>query len=153
MCGHGDTCGGSSWVEPTSSAKSLRQKQVPEQWGVWRASEGAVLWILTLAQSGLTLCAPMDCSLPGSSVHGIFFFRQEFWNGLPLPSPGDLPSLGIEPASLPSPALAEGFFTTVSPGKPTGLWREVGRGRSCGTLLEKLFDCFTLNEKRRHCWV
>ena len=31
MCGHGDTCGGSSWVEPTSSAKSLRQKQVPEQ--------------------------------------------------------------------------------------------------------------------------
>ena len=29
-----------------------------------------------------TLCDPMDCSLPGSSVHG--FFRQEYWSGLPL---------------------------------------------------------------------
>ena len=29
----------------------------------------------------------MDCSLPGSFVHG--FHRQEFWNGLPFPSPGD----------------------------------------------------------------
>ena len=30
-CGHGDTCGGASWAEPTSGAKNLRQKQVPEQ--------------------------------------------------------------------------------------------------------------------------
>ena len=50
---------------------------------------------------------PMDCSPPGSSVHGIL--RQEYWSGLPFPSPGDLPDPGIEPAS---PALAEGFFTT-----------------------------------------
>ena len=28
---------------------------------------------------------PMDCSLPGSSIHG--FSRQEYWSGLPLPSP------------------------------------------------------------------
>ena len=41
-----------------------------------------------------------------------------------MPSTGDPPSPGIEPASLPSPALAGGFFTTASPGKPTGLWRE-----------------------------
>ena len=34
-----------------------------------------MLWILALAQSGLTLCDPMDCSLQGSSVHGIFFFQ------------------------------------------------------------------------------
>ena len=32
-----------------------------------------------------TLCDPMDCSLPGSSIHGIL--RQEYWNGVPLPSP------------------------------------------------------------------
>ena len=37
------------------------------------------------------------------------FSRQEYWSGLPCPSPGDLPDPGIEPAS---PALAGGFFTT-----------------------------------------
>ena len=40
------------------------------------------------------------------------FFRQEYWRGLPFPSPGDLPDPGIEPVSLISPALAGGFFTT-----------------------------------------
>ena len=42
-----------------------------------------------------TLCVSMDCSLTGSSVHGIL--RQEYWSGLPCPPPGDLPSPGIEP--------------------------------------------------------
>ena len=36
----------------------------------------------------------------------------EHWSGLPFPPPGDLPDAGIEPASLMSPALAGGFFTT-----------------------------------------
>ena len=40
------------------------------------------------------------------------FSRQEYWGGLPLPSP-DLPHPGIEPASLVSPALA-GRFSTLS---------------------------------------
>ena len=38
--------------------------------------------------------------------------RQEYWSGLPFPSPGDLPDPGIEPASLMPPALAGGFFIT-----------------------------------------
>ena len=38
-----------------------------------------------LLQSSLTLCDPMDSSPPGSSVHG--FSRQEYWSGLPFPSP------------------------------------------------------------------
>ena len=42
------------------------------------------------------------------------FSRQEYWNGLPCPSPGDLPYPGIETKSLVSPALAEGFFTTTA---------------------------------------
>ena len=42
------------------------------------------------------------------------FPRQEYWSGLPLPAPGDLPDPGIEPTS---PALAGGFFTTVPRGK------------------------------------
>ena len=40
------------------------------------------------------------------------FSRQEYWNGLPCPSPGDLPDPGIEPTTLMSPALAGGFFAT-----------------------------------------
>ena len=40
------------------------------------------------------------------------FSRQEYWSGLPFLSPGDLPDLRIKPASLTSPALAGGFFTT-----------------------------------------
>ena len=46
------------------------------------------------------------------------FSRKEYWSGLPLPSPGDLPNPGIEPVSLVSPVLAGRFFTTVPPGKP-----------------------------------
>ena len=40
------------------------------------------------------------------------FSRQEYWSGLPCPSPGDLPEPGIKPESLRSPALAGRFFTT-----------------------------------------
>ena len=44
------------------------------------------------------------------------FSRQEYWNGLPLPSPGDLPNPGIKPASLMFPALAGGMLAPS--GKP-----------------------------------
>ena len=43
------------------------------------------------------------------------FFRQKYWSGLPFPPPGDLLHPGIE---FTSPALAGGFFTTESQGKP-----------------------------------
>ena len=58
------------------------------------------------------LCNPMDCSLPGSSVHG--FPRQEYWSGLPCLPPGDVPNPGIKPTSLMSPALAGKFFATTA---------------------------------------
>ena len=38
--------------------------------------------------------------------------RQEYWSGLPFPTPGDLPNPGIKPVSPASPASAGGFFTT-----------------------------------------
>ena len=44
------------------------------------------------------------------------FPRQEYWSGLPCPSPRDLPSPGVEPMSLMSPALAGRFFTLESQG-------------------------------------
>ena len=40
------------------------------------------------------------------------FSRQEYWNGLPFPPPGELSAPGMEPASLMFPALAGGFFAT-----------------------------------------
>ena len=43
------------------------------------------------------------------------FFRQEYWRGVPFPTPGDLPDPGIEPVSLASLALAGRFFTTRKP--------------------------------------
>ena len=55
---------------------------------------------VVVIQSCPTLCDPMDCSSPGSSVR--IFARQGYWSGLPFPSPGDLPDPGIEPGS---PAL------------------------------------------------
>ena len=39
------------------------------------------------------------------------FSRQEYWSGVPFPSPGDLPDPGIEPEALMSSALAGGFLT------------------------------------------
>ena len=53
----------------------------------------------------------MDCSPPGSSVHGIS--RQAFWCGLLIPSAGDLPNLGIQPIF---PVLADRLFNTEPPG-------------------------------------
>ena len=46
------------------------------------------------------------------------FSRQEYWSGLPFPTPGDLSDLGIEPRSPVSLALTGRFFTTVPSGKP-----------------------------------
>ena len=51
-----------------------------------------------VAQSCPTLWDPVDCSIPGSSLHGIL--QAEYWSGLPFPSPGDLPDPGIKPRSL-----------------------------------------------------
>ena len=53
----------------------------------------------------------MDCVVCLAPL-SMEFYRQEYWTGLPCPSPGDLPDTGIEPASLMSLALAGRFFTT-----------------------------------------
>ena len=61
-------------------------------------------------QSRPTLCDSMDCGPPDSWLHGILLAR--YWCGLPCPPQGEILNPGIEPASLRSPALAGGFFTT-----------------------------------------
>ena len=64
-----------------------------------------------LLQSCPTFHNSMDCSLPGSSVHGIFQARILKQIAMPSP-PGNLPHPGIEHTFLMSPALAGRFFTT-----------------------------------------
>ena len=75
--------------------------------------------VCALSQLCLTLCDPMDCSSPGSSV--LEFSRQECWSGLPFPTPGYLAYQGIKLRSLASLVLAGGFFTTAPCWKPTRL--------------------------------
>ena len=72
------------------------------------------------------------------------FSRQEYWSGLPFPSPGDLPHPGVKLMSPVAPALAGGFFTTGPPGKsgiismtaqfPFSLWPQRGK---CGQRRRK----------------
>ena len=70
-------------------------------------SEGEV------AQSCLTLCNPMGIAHQAPPTMG--FSSQEYWSGLPCPSPGDLPDPGIEPGSL---ALWADALPSEPPGKP-----------------------------------
>ena len=72
----------------------------------------AVLCLVT--QLCLTLSYPMDCSLPGSSVHEILQARTLEW--VAMPSSRDLSDAEIKPASPGAPALKGrfGFFTTSS---------------------------------------
>ena len=74
-------------------------------------------------QSCLTLCDPMDCSPPGSSVHGILQARILEWVAMPSSKRSSWP--GIKPTSLMSPALAGGFFTT------SATWEALLKNRSC----------------------
>ena len=67
------------------------------------------------ALSCLTLCNPMDCASQVPLSMGVF--RQEYWSGLPFPSPGVLPDTGIEASSAP-PSLAVIFFTNATAGTP-----------------------------------
>ena len=67
-----------------------------------------------VAQLCPTLCDPVDCSPPGSSVQG--FPRQECWSGLSFPLLGNIPDRGIKPTAT---TLAGRFFTTEPPGKPS----------------------------------
>ena len=80
--------------------------------------------------SQVRLCDPMDCSPPGSSVHGILQARILEW--VAMPSSRDLPNPGIESLMSPtlnpwieflmSPALAGGFIATSATWEAPELW-------------------------------
>ena len=72
-----------------------------------------MITLCLVSQSCLTLCNPMDCSLPGFSVHGDSPGKNTGEGG--LPPPGDLPNPGIKPRS---PALQADSLPSKPPGKP-----------------------------------
>ena len=74
-------------------------------------------WLVLVTQSCLTLCYLMNHYHQAPLSMG--FPRQKYWNGLPFPSPGDLPNPGIEPRS---PALQANFLPPEPPVKPL-CWR------------------------------
>ena len=129
----------------------------------WDATFRTVCVCVLATQSCPTLYDPMDCSLPGSSVHGILqarileclaisfsrgssqpkdrtwvscisgahqallstrFSRQEYWSGLPFPSPGDLPSPGIKPGS---PVLQADSLPSEPQRSPRGASKLIAR--------------------------
>ena len=70
---------------------------------------------VSVTQSCLTLCNPMDCSPPGLAIG---FPRQKYWSGLLFPAPGDLPNPGIKPRDQThvscGSCTASEFFTVLS---------------------------------------
>ena len=102
--------------------------------GFWGQGGGGGL----VAKSCPTLATPWTVACQAPLFLG--FSRQEYWSGLPFPSPGDLPQLGIEPRS---PALqADSFPTELQGGRgspresrgpspaPSHPWRTSRRLRS-----------------------
>ena len=77
------------------------------------------------------------------------FSKQEYWSGLPFPSPGDLPDPGTEPTS---PTLAGGFFTTEPPGKSTGKGCQPINGVWLKQLLQSQKYSFSLNSRATELW-
>ena len=89
--------------------------QLTCMWGSWDESLLLSEWVKSLSRVRL-FATPWTVAYQASLSMG--FSRQEYWSGLPFPSPGDLPNPGIEPGS---PALEIDPLTSEPPGKPKSL--------------------------------
>ena len=81
-------------------------------------NSGARIPVVISVQLCPTLCSPMDCSLPGSFVHGII---QKEYEWVAISYSRGSSHRGIEPMSFASIALGGGFLTIVPPVKPKGI--------------------------------
>ena len=102
-----------------SRIESLRHPDITA-YHSWCVSFKSTTLLFTINFNEMLLCSRKVVSdsfaTPWTVVHqaplSMGFSRQEYWGGLPFPSPADLPHPGIEPTS---PAMAGRFFTTESP--------------------------------------
>ena len=94
-----------------------------------------------LLQSCLALCDTVVRQAPPS----MGFSRQDFWSGLPFPSPGDLPDPGVEPGC---PALKADALPSEPPGKPNGKWKVTFKNCMLSILHnDNTFTIIVLNRK------
>ena len=93
----------------------------------WRSVIISAWLMCSQLLSCLTLCDPMNSSLPGSSLKSS---RQEYWSKLPFPTPGHLPDPEMEPAFL------------LSPGKSSLVDQFSSVAELCLTLCDSM-DCST----------
>ena len=82
-----------------------------------RALDAFELKLLKTCCAVLSRSVMSDYLQPARLLCSLKFSRQEYWNRLPCPAPGDLPNPRIEPVSLRSQALA-GSLPLAPPGKP-----------------------------------
>ena len=104
------------WPLLTMSSHGIRREKGSER-GWEREGENKLSGVSScclVAKSCPTLHSPIDYGLPHSPL-SMGFLRQEYWSGLPLPSPGNFPNSEVE---LETPPLAGGFFTAEPTGKP-----------------------------------
>ena len=93
------------------------------------SSEGLLLLSCSVVSNSFATPWTVACQAPLS----MGFSKQEYWRGLPFPSPGDLPCLGIEPRS---PALqADALLTELHRREATAI--RSTRMKPCSPLLEK----------------
>ena len=84
------------------------------------APRSFVLRACSAIQSCPTLCDPMDCSPPGSSVHGVL--QARIGEKVAIPPPGDLPNPGIEPSFLCFLHWQAGSLPLAPAGKPKAVY-------------------------------
>ena len=102
----------------------------------------AILRICSFTQSCPTLCGLMDWTVTHQGPLFMEFSRQEYWNGLPFPSPRGLPDPGIE---LRPPALQVDSLASEPPGKP----KNTGVGSL--SLVQGIFLTQESNRGLLHC--
>ena len=121
-----NSAGGWRWVSPNikfldSSEGGIMltaaEKRKSVSWNSYRRASCTGVFSRSVMSDS---AAPwtVDCQNPLP----VKFSRQEYWSGVPFPTPEDLPNPGIYPSTAP-PALASGFFTTSTTGKPSVLGR------------------------------
>ena len=80
------------------------------------------MYFASVCVQACTCSVMSNSATPWTAAHqaplSLGFSRQEYWSGLPFPSPEDLPNPGIEPTSSAPPALAVRLFTTEHLGSP-----------------------------------
>ena len=94
------------------SAQALRRGLEKKKWGIKNMMLLCCVWSVCAPSLGLSDSFATPWTAARQALLSMEFSRQEYWSGLPFPSPENLPDPGIEPACLASPAVAGVFFTT-----------------------------------------